>query len=674
IARTGAPVIWARRTAGGRLRAIVLAGKSDIAREAQSLINALPSERFDVTLMQREASELSSRSIADVDADVLIDLVGLSASIGVTLAERPARSSATIASLRMHNRRPLVDSVARDARDLVAMLERMQASIEHGDSAPLDPSMTAALWKDAVAAHRAGVRAGARDRYQRFLETQPGFAPAHHLLGVVLREDGEIENARAQFALALDAAPHYAAAHVDAIRAAIDVGDAQSAAALAANAAASIDDPSPPLLRALGSAHLAFHDGAGAAAWFERALAREAVDGETHYNHGVALQMERRYGDAARAYQRALAFNPELVAADFNLGTIFAEQGNRDAAIAAYSAVLGRDRAHVAAYKNRGELLFAGGRLEPWLANFRQFEANCPDALPMAVAALEACQDSGDFDGVERYIEGLRTERFKSRDMRELVDSLEQLLYLLLYFDVEPGLIRRFSETYDHAARSIYGDPLLQSATRRPGKIRIGYLSADLRNHVMGKMMWQAVRHHDRDRFEIAFYSTSTERDEWTQRFESASDRFEIVAEISEREAAERIATDDLDLLVDLSTHTKGARPGILALKPARVQITHVASAGTLGFSCVDFKLTDRIADVDENQRYQLETLLPMAGCVYPYRPIGPASEVPLQRDRFGIPHDAVVIGAFVSGLKLSRRCLALWRQVIERIPRARIA
>ncbi|HEY2818139.1 MAG TPA: tetratricopeptide repeat protein [Casimicrobiaceae bacterium] len=674
IVRTGAPMIWPRRTAGARLRAIVLTGESDIAWEARSLINALPLERFDVTTMQGEAGELSSRSIADVDADVLIDLVGLSASIGVTLAERPARSTVTIASLGTHNRPPLVDYVAYDARELVAMLERMEASIEHRDSAPLDAMNTAALWKDAVAAHRAGDRAGARDLYRRFLQAQPGFAPAHHLLGVALREDGEIENARSQFALAIEAAPYYAAVHVDAIRAAIDVGDVQSAAALAANAAASIDDPPPPLLRALGSACLAVHDGAGAAAWFERALAREAIDGETHYNHGVALQMERRYVDAARAYQRALAFNPELIAADFNLGTIFAEQGNRDGAIAAYSAVLVRDRAHVLAYKNRGEVLFAAGRLEPWLANFRQFEANCLDALPLAVAALEACQYSGDFDGVERYLEGLRKERFKSRDMRELVDSLEQLLYLLLYFDVEPELIQRFSETYDHAARSIYGDPLLRRATRRPGKIRIGYLSADLRNHVMGKMMWQAVRHHDRDRFDIAFYSTSMERDEWTQRFESMGDRFETVAQIGEREAAERIAADDLDLLVDLSTHTKGTRPGILALKPARVQITHVASAGTLGLSCIDFKLTDRFADVDENQRYQSETLLPMAGCVYPYRPVEPGSEMPLQRERFGIPRDAVVIGAFVSGLKLSRRCLALWRQVIERVPRARIA
>ena len=59
-----------------------------------------------------------------------------------------------------------------------------------------------------------------------------------------------------------------------------------------------------------------------------------------------------------------------------------------------------------------------------------------------------------------------------------------------------------------------------------------------------------------------------------------------------------RIAADDLDLLVDLSTHTNGAKPGILALKPARVQLTHVASAGTVGLSAIDFKLTDNFADV----------------------------------------------------------------------------
>ena len=99
----------------------------------------------------------------------------------------------------------------------------------------------------------------------------------------------------------------------------------------------------------------------------------------------------------------------------------------------------------------------------------------------------------------------------------------------------------------------------------------------------MGKMMWQAIAHHDRERFELFFYSTSAQRDEWTQRFESVASRFDVVAALDDATAASRIAADDLDLLVDLSTHTKGSRPGILAAKPARAQLTHVASAGTVG-------------------------------------------------------------------------------------------
>src|SRR5205823_2412617 len=131
--------------------------------------------------------------------------------------------------------------------------------------------------------------------------------------------------------------------------------------------------------------------------------------------------------------------------------------------------------------------------------------------------------------------------------------------------------------------------------------------------------------------------------------YRELGDYFEMIGDLPEREAARRIAAKDLDLLVDLSTHTKGAKPGILALKPARVQITHIASAGAVGLSAIDFKLTDAFADLPDNQAFYLETLLPMAGCVYPYRHVEPAALHPFHREPLGIPLDAVVLGAFVN-------------------------
>jgi len=190
----------------------------------------------------------------------------------------------------------------------------------------------------------------------------------------------------------------------------------------------------------------------------------------------------------------------------------------------------------------------------------------------------------------------------------------------------------------------------------------------------MGKMMWQALRHHDRERFDIHYYVINPARDRWTERYESIATSFVDLSGMTDRAAVHRIAEDDLDLLVDLQTHTKGARPAILALKPARVQVTHVASAGTLGLSAIDFKLTDTLADLPESQEHQVEPLLAMEGCVYPWRGTEIASVPLLDRGAYGLPADAFVIGAFVTPMKLSRRCLALWRDVAERVPRALFA
>jgi predicted O-linked N-acetylglucosamine transferase (SPINDLY family) len=131
---------------------------------------------------------------------------------------------------------------------------------------------------------------------------------------------------------------------------------------------------------------------------------------------------------------------------------------------------------------------------------------------------------------------------------------------------------------------------------------------------------------------------------------------------------------DELDILVDLVTHTEGAVPEILAYKPARVQITSIASAGALGLSSVDYRLTDQYCDPPDSQRYLIEKLLPMSGCLYPYRYLPPANSPAYSRGSLGIAEDAIVIAAFVNIVKLSPRCLSLWRRVMDRLPRSILA
>jgi protein O-GlcNAc transferase len=627
-----------------------------------------------------------ARTLAEDDPDVIIDLVGCNAAIGPLLARRPARTLWTYPGFAAANVAPLVthalpppagadtEALARH-RDAVerSLMDACTREPWFADVAPRSAAELGAVWRAALAAHQRGDLDAALAGYSDVLAEQPKYAPGQYLFGRLLRDRGQRPEARLALKSAVEVAPEYVEARTelaDLLRE--ELHPARAASICEEGLARAPNDVS--LLRALGVARLAQRDGAAARRAFRHALTLAQAHAMTHYNEGVALQLQRKHKPALRAYQRALALDSQLAAAYFNIGVILREQRSVDLAIAAFERVLAHDPRHVSAHKALAETLQGERRLGAWLQVFDHFEAACPDAFPLLVMALEACQYRADFAKLDRYLDRLRRDEFKPRDETELADCLEELLFLTLYFDLEPEIQRGLYNVYDAVARRVYGAPLPAPVERRGGRIRVGYLSGDLRNHVMGKMMYPALERHDRRRFELFFYSLSAGSDEWTERYRALGDHFEVIAELSENDAAKRIRADDLDILVDLAAHTHGAKPGILAFKPARVQITHVASAGAVGLSTIDFKLTDAYADLPESQAFQLETLLPMAGCVYPYRHMPPAANHPFHRDLMGIAPGAVVIGAFVNPLKLSRRCLALWREVLERIPNAILA
>lgn len=693
------PLVWPLRTAGTSVRLGVLAmsaetdgaafraavDASDLAGRIRCTllvapggeVRAIGGSNVDAVVLP-ESGDSAARAVAALDFDVLVDLAGVRRAWGPLLAQHAARAIWTLETTGVPSARALVDRRYAAASEtipseMLAALAELHRDIATTIASPLDAGELSRLWEVAIVAHRQRDVALARGNYARVLDAQPGHAPAQYLIGVACRDDGDDDSAIRHFRGAVAAAPSYVDARIALVDSLIGNGDSAEAVRLAREGLEQRAD-SAAVWRAVGRAELNAGDGPAAAAAFEASLQREPMHGETHYNHGVALQTARRPTDAARAYQRALAIEPGLHAADFNLGVIFDQQANAEAAITAFSNVLRQAPRHAAAYRALAEVLLAAGRVDAWFANFDQFERNCPDHLALAVHALEVCAYRADFPGLDRYLDGLRQGRFIADSGDETLDALQQLLYLLHFFDVESDLIGRYARTHEALAAKLYGQPMERRATRRPGKPRVGYLSGDFRNHVMGKMMWEAVSRHDRAAFETFGYSINDSRDEWTARFESAFSAFEALGDRTDRAAAERIADDDLDILVDLSTHTKGSRPGILAFKPARVAITHVASAGTLAMAAIDFKLTDRFADTDADRENRIEPLLAMEGCVYPYRHVAPADRARIDGAALELPADAIVIGAFCTPLKLSQRCLGLWREVMARVPRAVLA
>ena len=711
----GVPLLWPRRTAGAALRVAyliapgrpLLAGGLQIDTDAylREVVASHPRERivasvFDVdtppssaapalpgiTRVEPSPDPTLAQQFAEADFDAIIDLAGMTVATGPLLAQRPARSVWTLDSLFAAHVPPLIthhlpaplsasDEDLRAHRHGVeaALVAAIAPQLSSGPACAVSAVAMSRRWREALRAHQAHDADAALAAYRDVLELQPHFARAHYLLGMLLRDGGQHGEALHQLDLAVGAAPALVDARAALVNLLRENGRGDEAMAVCREGLALTPD-AVALWRALGLLELSRHRGSDARIAFDHALRLQPADAETHYNRGVALQMSKKRRAALNAYRRALALAPDLTAAAYNAGVVLRDLGRCDDAIAAFECAIKQNPAETAAHNALCETLHENGRVDDWLRAFRRFELSCPDALPLAVQALEACQYLADFAALDRYLDRLRRGEFKPSGDTELADCLETLLFLILYFDVEPAQTLDLYLAYAEVAPRVYGAPVALTPRRRPGRVRIGYLSGDLRDHVMGKMVWEAVRRHDRGRFELYFYSLSAASDEWTARYRGLADHFTMIADANEQEAAERIAADEIDLLVDLATNTRGAKPGILALQPARVQITHVASAGVVGLRTIAFKLTDAFADVPENQAGQLETLLAMDGCVYPYRHIAPAAVHPYQRDRLGIAVDAVVIAAFVNPMKMSRRCLALWREVLAQVPRALLA
>lgn len=627
-----------------------------------------------VTLVGKRHSERTSYSI--------LKNLGVESTIAaseeefVAIAQRLATNQAFRESVKNEIQAGLKDSSLVDMDGYVRHLEGAylraveEKALFSGPAGKRSVEELKLLFQEGLRFHQANQLPEAEKLYRQVLEDQPEYAPASYMLGMLLRAQGEAEPARSFLDQAIRHAPHYADAW--AARGRLDYAEGRYAEAV--DAFRHVLAVRPASIEILNDMGLALgHQGQAkdAVEILRQAVTARPNDVNSHFNLGVAFQKLGLVNEVIAEYSRVIMLQPDNADAYFNLGVALQEFGQGERAAGYYRRVLELQPGNALAYQALGEVLLAGGKIDQWLKNFQQFERHCEPGLQLALYALETCQYLGATKKGERYLNELLKETYPPKDPHDLLDGLSQLLYLMLFFDVDERQVLHIYERYNQSLKQAFPGRMVLPEVRGPGKIRLGYLSADLRNHVMGKMMHQAISRHDASRFEVYCYSLSYVQDEWTDKFVAASHKFVKLKALDDVAAANLIAQDELDILVDLSSHTQGASPGILAMKPARVQITHIASAGAVGCDAIDYKLTDHFADVPDTQNYLIETLLPMQGCVYPYRHIPPARDHGYDRSKLGLPVNAVTLGAFVTLLKLSTRCLEMWRLVLERLPMA---
>jgi len=211
--------------------------------------------------------------------------------------------------------------------------------------------------------------------------------------------------------------------------------------------------------------------------------------------------------------------------------------------------------------------------------------------------------------------------------------------------------------------------PAPPAAPRERRPLRVGYLSSDLREHAIGFLTAGMFALHDRARVRpIAYYCGIAREDGIRARIRAGTDDFVDLNGLSDKEAAQRIVADEIDILVDINGYTRDARTQVLALRPAPVIVNWLGYPGSMGTPDHHYIIADDFIIPPSHERFYLERVMRLP-CYQPndrHREI--AAELPTRAES-GLPEDAVVYCCFNGTQKITGPMLESWLRILHAVP-----
>jgi predicted O-linked N-acetylglucosamine transferase (SPINDLY family) len=384
------------------------------------------------------------------------------------------------------------------------------------------------------------------------------------------------------------------------------------------------------------------------------------------FNHGSLLQQLGQSAQAQQAYEQALALSPDFAQARINLGLVLEKQGHTAQAIAAWAHLTGQ---RYAKDPVETDMLTAAlnhiGRVHENNRDYRQ--------------ALEALEHSLLINpkqaGVIQHWVHIRQKACEwpvykplpGISKNEMIMATSPLAMLALTDD--PLLQLLSAHAFVARTYGLKEERLCKVKQYHHPKKRIGFASGDLREHAVGFLLPTMLQGLDRERYEVYAYDfTMDDGSEHRKKLLGMFDHVRPVHTLTDRQAAERILEDEIDVMVDLHGLSAGARPGIFALHPAPKQGTYLGFIGTTGMPWFDFVITDLHALPPEHTEYFMEKPLYVEGSFIPLTP--PDENLPaVTRAEVGLPEDAFVMGAFGNVYKITPEMFEVWMQLLARMP-----
>lgn len=553
------------------------------------------------------------------------------------------------------------------------------------------------VFSRALASHQSGKLGEAEALYRLVLEKAPRHTGALTLLGTLQAQLRNLEEAARLFEISLKVDPLQVNAlynHGIVLEELARFDDAvdsyDRALALAAD--------SPEIFNNRGNALAKLKRFAEAVASYDRAIALKADFPDAHFNRGNALAELKRFGDALESYERAIAIAPGRPEAHLARANMLAELKRYDRAVEAYDRAIALDPGNPTILNNRGNALMQLARRYDALDSYERALALRPDYPEALFNRADALSELGRYEDALKsyagavslnpglaqafpYVQGsMACTRLRLCDWAACEETIDRIAERCIAGDkvlVPFGsyMLRDSALLQYHCGRNFVEDqnpasrhPVWQGERYAHDRIRLAYVSFDFREHMVAYQLAGIAEHHDRSRFETTALSLYPKAAGAIQeRLRNAFERFVDVGDRGDIDVARLVRELEIDVLVDLMGHTRGARMGIFAQRPAPVQVSFNCP-GTTGADYLDYLVADRIVVPPEHHPYFTEKAVYLPDTCQPNDSKRPAAGRAPSRGEAGLPERGFVFCSFNTSYKFRPAVFDVWMRLLLKI------
>ena len=535
--------------------------------------------------------------------------------------------------------------------------------------------------------------AEALEAVEKALMLNPAAPDALALQGALLQADGQREQALASFDAALAHKSDNASNWYNRGTLLESLGRRENALA-SFTKALTLNPGHAEAWHHSGTVLAALGRGEDALAAFDKCLALKPDHAKVWHIRGVLLQGAGRFEDALASYDRCVAADPHYAKAWSNCGAVLLDLKRFEEGLASLDRALADAPGSAVIWHNHGTALKELKRNEEALASFTKALTLAPD-LAQAWNSRSAIhwtekrygQAVADLEQVIRiapdynYARGLLLHqkmhggdwRDFDRELAAIHDGVRTGKHI-----VQPFVYQAISQSPEDLQKcsTIYASHLYPAApalalkaNRNHRKIRLGYVSGEMRGQAIGYLMVGVFEHHDRKKFELIILDNGFGDGSPTRkRIEAAADRMIDITRLSNQAAAERIRDEEIDILVNLNGYFGSVRMEIFAGRPAPIQVNYLGLPATLGAPYIDYIIADRTVIPDQERKFYTESVVHLPDTYWPTdNRQAVAPETP-SRAECGLPERGFVFCNFNQSYKLMPFMFDSWMRILAQV------